>query len=139
MAEATNKYEGNAFPGNFNLGKAGMPNEVVKTVRYFDCTARTLAQASHKVCSIPANSLVWIEVIPLAASTATATYAWGDKTTANIFKAAAALAANVRQMSTGAQYYTADDEVQFTVATADDVAGKFFVIVHIMAVPKVAV
>lgn len=140
MAVATNVYSGKGFPGNYDVGASGMPSEEVTVVRYFDCTTRTLAVGSHQVCVVPANTLVEsVEIYPTVASTATATYAWGDSATANIFKAAAALAANVAQVSTGTQHYTAANEVQFTVATANDVAGKFFVVVRMMAVKATAV
>jgi hypothetical protein len=140
MAVATNVYSGKGFPGNYEVGAMGMPGEEVTVVRYFDCTSRTLAVGSHQVCVIPAGMLVsQVEIHPTVASTATATYAWGDSATANIFKAAAALAANVAQTSTGSQYYSAANEVQFTVATANDIAGKFFVVVRMIRVNATAV
>jgi hypothetical protein len=136
MPVATNVYSGAAFPGNFNIGKLGIPGERVTVARYFDCTVRNLAAASHQVCAIPANSLVQVTIVPLTGE-ATDTLAWGDATTADSLKAAAAIATGVNQV-TRTLHYAADNEVQFTNNGTLD-AAKFFVIVDIISARLTAV
>lgn len=137
MAVATNVYSGKGFPGNYDVGSLGRPNEETVIVRYFDCVARNLAVASHQVCAIPANALVQVTIYP-ATGEATNTLALGDATTANSMAAAAALVAGTNVVGK-TLHYTAANEVQFTIATGSLVAAKFWVIVRIIGATATAV
>lgn len=137
MPVATNVYSGAAFPGNFNLGAAGIPSEAQQIVRFFNCTTRSLAAGSHQVCVIPANSIAQVTIVPLTGE-AVFTVALGDATTAASMSAAAVMVTDVNVVGR-TYHYAADNEVQFTVAGGTLVAARFMVIVRLTQFRLVAV